>query len=175
MSVELNGHPWREGLFTQRLFSSSSFQLWGTVWSCPQLTVIYLFILCLAACAKRREVLCIWTPDFLSSVVLIPRKNKRRNIATGAIRAKSFHQWSSLCLHAVEYCCLRTHRSRISNSTGKNPSNQYSKIACQFILLPINCTSWGYILKMHLLLKHWNIFQCLLSSQLFMLSVWDCD
>jgi hypothetical protein len=43
----------------------------------------------LAACAKRRKVLCICTPDFLSTVALFPREKQMWKIAMEVKDAKS--------------------------------------------------------------------------------------
>lgn len=74
----------------ERLFSTFSFHPGGTAWSYPQLTVICPCILCSAACANRRKVVCIWTPDFLSTIALIPREKQRRNIAIVAKKQSTF-------------------------------------------------------------------------------------
>lgn len=130
----------------ERLFSTSSFQLGGTVWSCPQLTVIYPCILCSAACANRRKVVCIWTPDFLSTIALIPREKQRRNIAIVAKKQNTFPNgiyfaymlWSTnVWKHTLE--------QGIKFEQAKSHPTSTLKLAHQCLLLPINCTACEYI------------------------------
>lgn len=115
MSVQLNGHAMRE-----RIFSTSPFQLQGMVWSCAQLIVIYLFILCLVVCAKRRKVVYIWTPDFLSSVALISREKKRRMILLGLKKSKELSLVELAWFTGFGVLIFEnSHWNRVSNSIGK--------------------------------------------------------
>lgn len=112
----------------ERLFSTSPFQPGGTVWSCPQLTVVYTCILCSAACANRRKVVCIWTPDFLSTIALIPREKQRRNIAIVAKKQSNFPNgiYFVYMLRSTNVW-KHTLEQRIKFYRQK-PPNQYSKI-----------------------------------------------